>query len=101
MKKEMDKKEKMAWYLQRDFELMFVLTVIGIILALIYKASLYYLCLRFVRLALLAYAIYSAKNKISFAPILGIVLGALMILSSDIVSLFIMIHSIVFLATRK
>lgn len=97
----MKKKEKYAKYLQRDFELILVLHIIGIILEYISDITLIDLVIRIVDIIFLAFGISYAKKGEKTASIFGIIVSILMILSDSIVSIllgvFMLIHSIVYL----
>ena len=99
--KNMSKKEKMAWYLQRDFELMFVITIIGIIVDVVQNVAITYVGLRIVRLILLALAVSLSKKQAFSAAVIGLVAGILMILSGSTLSLilgiFLCIHAVSFI----
>ena len=100
--KNMSKKERMAWYLQRDFELMFVITLIGIIVDVVQNVAITYVGLRIVRLILLAFAVSYSKKQAKAAAIIGLVAGILMILSGSTLSLilgiFLCIHAVSFIS---
>ena len=93
----MKNKEKMRMYLQRDFELIFVLNCILLITELFLFFSVGYLA----NLTLLGLGIYFAKKGEKAAGIFGIIVGILMILGgaliTGILGIFMTIHSIIYL----
>ena len=97
----MKNKEKMRMYLQRDFELIFVLNCILLITELFLFFSVGYLLYVLANLTLLGLGIYFAKKGEKAAGIFGIIVGILMILGgaliTGILGIFMTIHSIIYL----
>ena len=93
--------EKMRKYLQRDFELIFVLDLIFSIPEMIIFPSAISIVIGILNFVLLGFGIYYSKKGKMVAGILGIVTGILMILGSSFVTgllgIFLIIHSVVYL----
>lgn len=105
--KNMTKKERMAWYLQRDFEFMIILSAIFLVVGDV--DSVKTLIKTIVFIVLLVIAIICSKKQSIAAPIIGITVGLLMIITgvigsavvSILLGIFLTAHSIVFLSTSK
>lgn len=97
----MKDKEKMRKYLQRDFELIFILNCILLIPELLIYFNVGFLLYVIVDLVLLGFGIYFAKKGEKTAGIFGIIVGILMILGGALITgllgIFMTIHSIIYL----
>lgn len=93
--------EKMRKYLQRDFELMFILYIIFSIPGFLMGVNALFIGIRLAVVILLGFGISFAKKGEKNAGVFGIIVSILMILSNSLLTLlfgaFMLIHSIIYL----